>query len=327
MLRLLAFSFLSTAFCFTACADPAPAAPTTTVAPAAAPTTPETKPAAPAEPAKPATAETPAAAAPTQPTPPAAPAPVKVSYNRCNVDGPYIAITFDDGPHGANTPRLLEMLRQRGIKATFFLVGECVAEYPEIVKQIVKEGHEVGNHSWNHPNLLKLSAEKVEDQIDRTHNVITQEAGAPPTIFRPPYGNFTEKQRQWAHDKWGYTTIIWDVDSLDWKHRNPAKTESIILSTTHAGSIILCHDIHKTTIDAMPSVLDKLLAKGFKFVTVSELIKMNHEVPPTPKAPKKTLTAKPEAKSEDVAKAKSTDKSKVAPQKKTTTSSKKTAKG
>ncbi len=259
----------------------------------------------------------------------------KISYNRCNVDGPYIAITFDDGPHGVNTPRLLEMLRQRGIHATFFTVGECVAENPDILKDIVKEGHEVANHSWNHPNLLKLSDEAVREQLERTHNVITQVLGTPPTLFRPPYGNFSPKQRQWAHDTWGYTTIIWDVDSLDWKHRNPAKTESIIMANTHPGSIILCHDIHKTTIDAMPSVLDKLLAKGFKFVTVSELIKMNHDAPATvaktskakTTATKPAVTAatsiaevvsnKPESKAKDTGK--SDAKSKTTPKTKKTT--------
>jgi peptidoglycan/xylan/chitin deacetylase (PgdA/CDA1 family) len=275
---------------------------------------------------------------PAQPVAPAMPAAApKITYNHCNVDGPFIAITFDDGPHGVNTPRLLEMLRQRGIHATFFLVGECVAENPDIVKQIVKEGHEVANHSWSHPNLLKLSAEAVNEQLERTHNVITQVLGTPPVLFRPPYGNFNQKQREWAHNTWGYTTIIWDVDSLDWQHRNPAKTESIILAHTRPGSIILCHDIHKSTIDAMPSVLDKLLAKGFKFVTVSELIKMNHDAPAsvakTPKA--KSLTTKEgvtaatsiEELVSNKPQPKAKDTSKPDPKGKTTSKTKKTTKG
>jgi peptidoglycan-N-acetylglucosamine deacetylase len=280
MLRLLASSFLSAAFSLTACADPAaPVAPTTTVTPpvAAAPSAPEAKPAATAPVAPAATATAPAATAPaaTAPTataPASASAPAKITYTRCNVDGPYIAITFDDGPHGVNTPRLLAMLRERKIRATFFLLGECVAENPEVAKEIVKEGHEVGNHSWSHPNLNKLSADSIRDQFERTHNVITQEVGVAPLLMRPPYGNLSVQQRSLAHATWGYPTVIWDVDSLDWKHRNPAKTESIIMANTKPGSIILCHDIHKTTIDAMPSVLDKLLAKGFKFVTSSRWI-------------------------------------------------------
>ena len=313
MLRLLAFTVLTAAATFTAFAEgSAPAAP------AAAPVAAESA-ANPASPAKPAeTTDT--ASAPT-PAAPAPAAPVKLTFTRCNVDGPYIAITFDDGPHPTQTPRLLAMLRERKIHATFFLVGQCVAENPEIAKQIVQEGHEVGNHSWSHPNLLKLSADSVRDQLERTHNVITQEAGVVPLIMRPPYGNFSQQQRAWAHATWNYPTIIWDVDSLDWKHRNPAKTESIIMANTRPGSIILCHDIHKTTVDAMPSVLDKLIAKGFKFVTVSELIKMHHE-PIAPLVPAKvakapTLTAKKAATAATSLKDLDTPKPKAKPKTKT----------
>lgn len=231
-------------------------------------------------------------AAKAEPAPEAPKAPTQVTFTRCNVDGPYIAMTFDDGPHGTQTPRLLKMLRDRGIKATFFVVGQCVAEYPEIAKQIVKEGHEIGNHSWSHPSLSTMATDNVRDQLERTHNVIKQETGVAPTVMRPPYGNFTTQQRAWAHATWGYSVVLWDVDTLDWKHRSPAKTEATTLTNTHAGSIILCHDIHSTTVDAMPATLDKLLAKGFKFVTVSELIKLNREAPPKPAAPaKKTATA------------------------------------
>lgn len=207
------------------------------------------------------------------------PAAPRVSFSQCNVDGPFIALTFDDGPHGVQTPRLLKMLADRKIKATFFVCGSCVAQNPEIAKQIVEEGHEIANHSWNHPQLTKIGEENVRDQLDRTHKVIVQTTGVTPTLMRPPYGAFTVQQRAWSFATWGYKCILWDVDSEDWRHRNPAKTESIILSTTHPGSIILCHDIHKATIDAMPATLDALIAKGFKFATVTELLKMHKEKP------------------------------------------------
>ncbi len=218
----------------------------------------------------------------------------RVTFTACHVEGPFISITFDDGPHGGQTPRLLKMLKDRGIKATFFCCGQCVAQNPEVAKQIVTEGHEIANHSWNHPQLTKLGEAAVHDQIDRTHNVIKQTTGVTPTLLRPPYGAFTVQQRAWANATWGYKTILWDVDSLDWKHRSPAKTESIILSETKKGSIILCHDIHKTTVDAMPATLDALLAKGFKFVTMSDLIKMHRE----PVAQKKGQTEKAAAATE-----------------------------
>ncbi len=214
--------------------------------------------------------------------------PARVTFTDCHVEGPYIAITFDDGPNPATTPRLLKMLKDRGIKATFFCVGQCVAQNPEIAQQIVAEGHEIANHSWSHPLLSKMSESAVHDQIDRTHNVIKQTTGVTPTMLRPPFGGFTVRQRAWANAVWNYKIILWDVDSLDWKHRSPAKTESIIMAETKKGSIILCHDIHKTTVDAMPATLDALSAKGFKFVTVTELMKMHHE----PAAPKKGPVAK-----------------------------------
>ena len=215
-----------------------------------------------------------------------------ITFSQCHVEGPYIAFTFDDGPHDVQTPRLLKMLKQRNIKATFFCCGNCVAQNPEIAKQITEEGHEIANHSWNHPLLTKLNEASVHDQIDRTHNVIKQTTGVTPTLLRPPYGALSANQRAWAHATWGYKTILWDVDSLDWKHRSPAKTESIVLSETKSGSIILCHDIHKTTVDAMPATLDALAAKGFKFVTVTELLKMHREPAAQAKGkPAKTPTA------------------------------------
>lgn len=229
-------------------------------------------------------AEQPAGAAPAagygQPITPS-PEPEKgqprITFTDCHVEGPYIAITFDDGPSATQTPRLLKMLKERGIKATFFCCGQCVAQNPEIAKQIVDEGHEIANHSWSHPLLTKMSEAAVKDQLDRTHNVIKQTTGVTPTLMRPPYGGFTVRQRAWANAVWNYKTILWDVDTLDWKHHSPAKIESIALSEAKKGSIILCHDIHKTTVDAMPATLDALRAKGFKFVTVTELIKMHRE--------------------------------------------------
>jgi len=229
----------------------------------------------------------------TLPADAAAPAPSgapKITYSQCHVDGPYIAMTFDDGPHGTQTPRLLDMLKQRKLKATFFVCGQCVAEYPDIAKRIVEEGHEIASHSWSHPNLIPMSESGVRDQLERTHAVVKQSTGVDMKTFRPPYGNFTARQRAWAHATYGYKTILWDVDTLDWQHRNPAKTEAIALAQTRPGSIVLQHDIHKTTVDAMPATLDGLVAKGFKFVTVSELIAMDRPLPPKPKA---TPSAKP----------------------------------
>jgi peptidoglycan/xylan/chitin deacetylase (PgdA/CDA1 family) len=216
----------------------------------------------------------------------------KITFSQCHVDGPYIAFTYDDGPHPANTPRLLEMLKQRGIKATFYCVGQCVAEYPEIAKRIVDEGHEIANHSWSHPQLSSMSEASVRDQIEKTHQAIKQATGIEPEDFSPALRSIHSPATQVGECRLRLQDILWDVDTLDWKHRNPARTEAVALAETKSGSIILTHDIHKSTIDAMPSTLDALLAKGFKFVTVSELLAMDKPAPAKPKAPAKTAASK-----------------------------------
>jgi peptidoglycan/xylan/chitin deacetylase (PgdA/CDA1 family) len=236
------------------------------------------------------------APAPTQTAANNPPASPKVTFSQTHVDGPYIAITFDDGPSAEQTPRLLNMLKERGIKATFFCLGECIANNPEIAQRIVAEGHEIGNHSWSHPQLSTMNEENVRSQIQRTHDVIRQTTGVTVTDFRPPYGAFTQRQQRWAAATWNYNIVLWDVDPLDWKYHIPARVESEILKGTTSGSIILVHDIHKTSVDAMPTTLDNLLKKGFKFVTVAELLKMDKPAPakaPTPTKETKTADARP----------------------------------
>jgi hypothetical protein len=124
----------------------------------------------------------------------------------------------------------------------------------------------------------------VTEQLQRTHDIIEKTTGVAPKVMRPPYGSFTANQKAWVHKKWGYKVIMWDVDPLDWKIRNASRVHSAIVQRTVPGSIILAHDIHKTTVDAMPQTFDDLLAKGMKFVTVSELIAMDRPVVAKPKA-------------------------------------------
>ena len=207
----------------------------------------------------------------------------QITFSQCHVEGPYLAITFDDGPHAAHTPRLLDMLKQRNIKATFFVVGQCAQEYPAIMKRIVAEGHEVANHSWSHPLLSKMGEGSVTEQLQKTHDAIVDTTGVEPKLMRPPYGGFTPNQRAWANGKWGYKIIMWDVDPLDWKVRNAEHVKTAILRGSVAGSIVLAHDIHKSTVDAMPETLDGLIGRGFKFVTVSELLAMHKPAAPKPK--------------------------------------------
>jgi len=215
-----------------------------------------------------------------------------ITFNSVHTDGPYIAMSFDDGPSATLTPKLLDLLATRHIKATFFVIGENVMEHPEIVARAAREGHEIGNHSWSHPNLAKMSQESVRSQLQRTDDAIKNATGERPTLMRPPYGSITDREKHWIHDEFGYRIILWDVDPYDWKRPGPAVVRNRILKETRPGSIVLSHDIHPGTIEAMPSTLDALEAKGFKFVTVSELIGM--ATPETPR-PSAKLKASPSA--------------------------------
>jgi peptidoglycan-N-acetylglucosamine deacetylase len=211
-----------------------------------------------------------------------APGESNITFNSVHVAGPYIAMTFDDGPSATLTPKLLDLLAAHHIKATFFVIGENVAEHPEIVERAAREGHEIANHSWSHPNFGKMSDEGVRRQLSRTDDAIKNATGVRPTLLRPPYGSITARQKRWIHDEFGYQIILWDVDPYDWKRPGPSVVCNRILKETRPGSIVLSHDIHRGTIEAMPSTVDQLQAKGFKFVTVSELIRMLVPQPPQP---------------------------------------------
>jgi len=242
----------------------------------------------------PATIPTAASGNPTQDGPRGAQAAAKespITFNSVHVNGPYIAMTFDDGPSAVLTPKLLDLLAAHHIKATFFVIGENVAEHPEIVERAAREGHEIANHSWSHPNFGKMSQESVRSQLQRTDDAIKSATGKRPTLLRPPYGSITEREKRWIHDEFGYDIILWDVDPLDWKRPGPAVVRNRILKETRPGSIVLSHDIHPGTVEAMPSTLNELEAKGFKFVTVSELLDMATPETPHPKAQTAEKTA------------------------------------
>ena len=199
----------------------------------------------------------------------------QLSYSSVKgVNGPFISITFDDGPHVTNTPRLLDMLAARGVKATFFCVGSLVTRYPNIVRRIVAEGHEMANHTWTHPWLSKLSDSGVRSELDRANAGITSVAGVAARLYRPPYGAITARQKQLIMSEYGYPTILWSVDPRDFERPGPAVVTSRILAGTKPGGIILVHDIHAPSVAAMPATLDGLLARGYRFVTCSQLIAM-----------------------------------------------------
>ena len=202
-----------------------------------------------------------------------------VSFSRVMVSGNYIAMTFDDGPHPQNTTRLLDMLRERNIKATFYVIGRSVDLYPQVVRRTVAEGHEIGNHTHTHRLLSKLSDAEVRKELSSCRDSIARAAGVQPRTMRPPYGGLLQRQREWVHAEFHYPTILWSVDPLDWKRPGASVVSSRILAGASSGGIVLAHDLHAQTVDAMPAALDTLLRRGFKFVTVSQLLAMKIDSP------------------------------------------------
>jgi peptidoglycan/xylan/chitin deacetylase (PgdA/CDA1 family) len=163
------------------------------------------------------------------------------------------------------------------VKATFYVVGRSVNLYPQILRQTVDEGHEIGNHSQTHRLLSKLSDSEVIDELRRCRESVAQASGATMRTMRPPYGGLLQRQRELVHSTFGYPTILWSVDPLDWKRPGVGVVSSRLINGAGDGGILLAHDIHAPTIDAMPATIDSLLRRGFKFVTVSQLIAMKSE--------------------------------------------------
>ena len=197
------------------------------------------------------------------------------TYTRIKTSEKVIAITFDDGPHGQNTPRLLDMLKKRNIKATFYVVGNMVTYNPQILRRMIAEGHEIGNHTVSHGNLARMSNSALRTELQKAHDQIFKETGIEPRTMRPPGGAITRDQKQFMLEEFGYPTILWSVDPMDWKKPGPSVVTRRLLDGAAPGGILLVHDLHKATVDAMPATLDGLLAQGYRFVTVTELIAMD----------------------------------------------------
>ena len=178
-----------------------------------------------------------------------------------------VALTFDDGPDPKVTTQILETLKKYDAKATFFMLGSRVEYYPDIAKNVKDAGHELGNHTWNHPDLTKAGIEKIRNEINRTNSIIEEVTGKQATAFRPPYGAVNATVR----NQTDLPVVLWDVDTLDWKHRNPNQLLTKVQEMTKDGSIILMHDIHQATADGLDAVLAYLQSEGYEFLTVSEM--------------------------------------------------------
>lgn len=195
---------------------------------------------------------------------PAAPAPAPTTGNKV------IALTFDDGP-GPHTAHLLDILDQYGAKATFFLIGSKVSSQANVVRNIQARGHQLGNHSWSHPELPKLPVNQIAGEIDRTNDAIKQATGVTPAILRPPYGAVNGVVLEQLRLR-GMSSILWSVDTRDWADRNSDIVCSRAVAGARPGAIILMHDIHQTSVNAVPCILSALKQQGYSFVTAQGLL-------------------------------------------------------
>ncbi|QCR34359.1 hypothetical protein C1N55_01590 [Lysinibacillus sp. SGAir0095] len=179
-----------------------------------------------------------------------------------------VALTFDDGPHKKITNQILNTLDKYHAKATFFMVGERVEGNASVVKDVLARGHEIGNHTWDHARLTKLTSKSVLSKVSSTNNIIYKVTGHYPSVFRPPYG---AKNKQ-VTDLINMPVVLWTIDTLDWKYRDSSKLLPMVQKNIKNNDIILMHDIHQSTADGLESVLNYLQKQGYECVTVSEIL-------------------------------------------------------
>ncbi len=188
-------------------------------------------------------------------------------------DKPQIALTFDAAWGNEDTKQIMEVLRKNDVKVTFFMTGGWVANYPDDVKMILAEGHDLGNHSENHKNMSQISDSEIKDEVMKVHEKVKELTGYEMFLFRPPYGDYDNHVIKGVR-ACGYYPIQWDVDSLDWKDYGVDSIVNTVCSHKHLGngSIILCHNGAKYTAQALDTLITTLKDKGYEFVPLSQLI-------------------------------------------------------
>lgn len=180
-----------------------------------------------------------------------------------------IAFTFDDGP-SKNTPKLLDALDKYNARVTFFVVGNRVASYSDTLKRAYMMGNQIGTHSYSHATLVKLSDKEVENEVSKANAAVKKVTGADPDIIRPPYGSTDARVKKLC----GVPSIMWNVDTLDWKTRNKDKVYDAIIKSAHDGAVVLMHDLYETSVDGAIAAMDKLSKEGYAFVTINEMAQL-----------------------------------------------------
>ena len=179
-----------------------------------------------------------------------------------------VALTFDDGPNRCYTPEVLDILKENEIPATFFLQGQCLAGNEDLVRRMKKEGHRIGNHTFHHIQLTKVTEEEARDEVVKTSNAIYEITGTYPVYIRPPFGEW----REGLDLAVTMIPVLWDVDSRDWESQNTEAICRTVLPSVNDGSIILMHDGYRATVEALRRIVKELKEEGYTFVTVRELI-------------------------------------------------------
>lgn len=185
--------------------------------------------------------------------------------------GKYVAITFDDGPKPGTTDLLLEGLRQRDVQATFFLIGRQIEGNELLIRQMYEDGHQIGNHTFNHKNLEMLSADQQIQELSDCFEAVAQITGQKGCFVRPPYGEIDKRVQKDLH----CPIILWSVDTKDWTEKSADDIARYIIDTAEAGDIILLHDIYRESVEGALMAIDAMKDKGYTFVTVSELFEKN----------------------------------------------------
>ena len=188
-----------------------------------------------------------------------------------------VALTFDDGPSGELTERLFDGLAARGVKATFFVCGYRVTQYPQALRDIAARGHEIGLHSSNHDYMQKMCYAEVRDDLTACQKTVSDCCGTQARLFRPPGGLYSEALLRASADL-GLSVVLWSVDPEDWDAKKAATVLPTIRKEVFPGSVILMHDLHESSVDAALTAVDELSAQGYRFCTVSELAEKTETV-------------------------------------------------
>lgn len=178
------------------------------------------------------------------------------------------ALTFDDGPHPVYTEQLLDGLKERGVKATFFVTGEHAELHPDIIKRMHEEGHLIGNHTYSHIQLTTSNREKFKNELIKTNEILCGITGAEVQYVRPPYGSWDKK----LETDLNMFPILWNVDPLDWRTANANRVASAVINKVSDNDIILLHDYYDTSVEAALMIVDELTKQGYEFVTVDKIL-------------------------------------------------------